>query len=108
MLLSGPTADTGLLEAVADAPLGQVIGRELNTHPIPLEDTDIVLAHLARDIGQHFVPIVSSTRNWVLGNGSVTIPSTAIFFRVLASGETTLCNQARSFRRATRMYYTLQ
>ena len=37
---------------VRDTALGQVVGRELNAHTVAGSDTDEVLTHLARDMGQ--------------------------------------------------------
>src|SRR5690606_41135167 len=43
------------LEAVCDAPLGEVVGRHLDEDTVTGEDTDAILAHLARRMGDDFV-----------------------------------------------------
>src|SRR5262249_15700224 len=47
-----------LLEPVCDAAARQVVGRQLDLDPVARQDPDEVHAHLARDVGQHAVPIV--------------------------------------------------
>ena len=47
-----------LLVAVNDTPTGQVVGRQLHDNPILGENTDVVLAHLAGNVGQHLVAVV--------------------------------------------------
>lgn len=39
------------------APLGQVVRRQLNGHPVTRQDPDVVLAHLTGEVGQHLVPL---------------------------------------------------
>ncbi len=46
-----------LLIAVDDPAAGQVVGAQLNDHTILGEDTDVVLTHLARDVGENFVSV---------------------------------------------------
>jgi len=46
-----------LLVAIRDTTALQVVGRELNLDAISGEDTDVVHAHLAGNVGQHFVPV---------------------------------------------------
>jgi hypothetical protein len=41
--------------SVSDATPGQVVGRELDLHPIARQDADVVLAHLSGDRGQDVV-----------------------------------------------------
>src|SRR6185437_1023692 len=48
---------TGLLVAVDDAPAGQVVRRELHHDPVLGEDPDVVLAHLAADVGENPVSV---------------------------------------------------
>src|SRR4051794_36001677 len=45
------------LVAVDDAPAGQVVRRQLYDHAVLGEDPDVVLAHLAADVGEHLVPV---------------------------------------------------
>ena len=47
-----------LLIAVRNPASGKVVGREVNRHPISLQDADVVLAHLAAHVGQHLVPVL--------------------------------------------------
>ena len=35
----------------------QVVGRQLHEHPVAGEDLDVVLAHLAADVGEDFVAV---------------------------------------------------
>ena len=46
-----------LLVAVGDAATGQVVGAQLDNNPILRKDPDVVLSHLARDVGEHFVSV---------------------------------------------------
>src|SRR3954468_1737411 len=47
-----------LLVAVDDATAGQVVGRELHDHAVLGQDADVVLTHLAADVGEHPVPVL--------------------------------------------------
>src|SRR3954447_12227936 len=55
---SGLGADRLLLVAVDDATAGQVVGRELHDHAVLGQDADVVLTHLAADVGEHSVPVL--------------------------------------------------
>jgi hypothetical protein len=44
--------------AEGDSPTGQVIRGHLHLDAIPQQDTDIVLAHLASQVGQDLVPVI--------------------------------------------------
>src|SRR5918997_632021 len=46
---TGSCSSCGLTVAVRDAAAVQVVGRELDLHPVSGEDPDVVLAHLAGD-----------------------------------------------------------
>src|SRR3712207_4205114 len=46
------------LVPVDDATAGQVVGRELHDHAVLGQDADVVLAHLAADVGEHPVPVL--------------------------------------------------
>jgi len=46
-----------LLVAIRDATALQVVGRELNLNAITGKDADVMHAHLAGNVGQHFVPV---------------------------------------------------
>ena len=51
------TFQQSLLVAVDDAAAGQVVGAQLYDHAVLREDADVVLAHLARDVGEHLVAV---------------------------------------------------
>src|SRR4051795_9560723 len=57
-LPSGPARTGCLLVPVNDATAGQVVGRELHDHSVLGQDADVVLAHLAADVGEHPVPVL--------------------------------------------------
>src|SRR5688572_6209616 len=46
-----------LLVAVDDPTSREVVRRELHHDPVLGEDPDVVLAHLAADVGEHLVPV---------------------------------------------------
>src|SRR6201991_128160 len=46
-----------LLVAVDDPTSGEVVRRELHHDPVLGEDPDVVLAHLAADVGEHLVSV---------------------------------------------------
>src|SRR4051812_34346571 len=48
----------GSLVAVDDATAGEVVGRELHDHAVLGQDADVVLPHLAADVGEHPVPVL--------------------------------------------------
>src|SRR4051794_32252847 len=54
----GGEAGRRLLVPVDDATAGQVVGRELHDHAVLGQDADVVLAHLAADVGEHPVPVL--------------------------------------------------
>src|SRR6185437_13349327 len=47
-----------LLVPVNDATAAQIVGTELNDHPVIRQDTDVVHPHLPADVGEYLVPIV--------------------------------------------------
>src|SRR5688572_16738944 len=49
--------ETLLLVAVDDPAAGQVVRAELDDDAVLREDPDVVLAHLARDVGEHLVAV---------------------------------------------------
>jgi len=51
------SADRGLFVAVDDAAAGQVVRRELHNHAVLREDPDVVLTHLARNVGENLVTV---------------------------------------------------
>src|SRR3954463_9220104 len=46
-----------LLVPIDDAAAGQVVRRELHDDPVLRQDADVVLAHLAADVGENAVPV---------------------------------------------------
>src|SRR6185437_16721650 len=48
---------SGLLVSVDDASTGQVVRRQLDDHPVLRKDPDVVLAHLADDVGENLVSV---------------------------------------------------
>ena len=57
------------LLAKGNATLGQVIGRQLNLYLVTGEDADVVLAHLAGDMGRDNVTIVELDAEHGVGQG---------------------------------------
>src|SRR6478736_6729915 len=59
--MSGPWGLPGsavcLLVPVDDPATGQVVGRQLNDNPVLGKDPDVVLTHLAADVGENLVPV---------------------------------------------------
>src|SRR5674536_361049 len=47
-----------LLEPVRDPASAEVVGRKLHLDPVDGQDADVVHAHLAGDVGEHFVVVV--------------------------------------------------
>ncbi len=43
---------------VGDPPLVQIIGADLDGHPVTRQDTDVMHPHLARDMGDHLMGIL--------------------------------------------------
>src|SRR5947208_372546 len=56
--LPGAAPGRRLLVAVDDAAARQVVGRELHDHAVLGQDADVVLPHLAADVGEHPVPVL--------------------------------------------------
>src|SRR4051812_25766737 len=63
--LGGPA----LLVPVDDATAGQVVGRELHDHAVLGQDADVVLTHLAADVGEHPVPVLQLDPEHRVGQG---------------------------------------
>src|SRR5439155_7686054 len=58
-LLSTPLFHVScLFVAIGDPAPRQVVGRQIDRDAVALEDPDVVLAHLAAYVGQHFVPVL--------------------------------------------------
>src|SRR5690242_19538966 len=58
-----------LLVAVDDPATGQVVGGELHHHAVLGEDPDVVLAHLAADVGEDLVPVAQLHAEHPIGEG---------------------------------------
>src|SRR6478609_5451229 len=58
-----------LLVAVDDPTPGEVVGRELHHHAVLGEDPDVVLAHLAADVGENLVPVAELHSEHRIGEG---------------------------------------
>src|SRR5919107_3450981 len=61
--------DRRSLVAVDDATAGQVVGRELHDHAVLGQDADVVLPHLAADVGEHPVPVLQLHPEHRVGQG---------------------------------------
>src|SRR3954451_10040319 len=58
-----------LLVPVDDATPGEVVGRELHHHTVLGEDPDVVLTHLAADVGENLVPVAQLHAEHRVGEG---------------------------------------
>src|SRR4029079_617734 len=59
LLTLGRTFTSGLsLVSIRDTASGEVVGGELYLDLVAGEDADVVHPHLARDVSQHFVPVL--------------------------------------------------
>src|SRR6185312_7517349 len=58
-----------LLVSVHNAAPGQVVGRQLHHHPVLGQDADVVLPHLAADVGKHLVTILQLNTEHRIGQG---------------------------------------
>src|SRR5680860_822557 len=63
------SAGAVLLVAVGDPAAVEVVGRELDLHPVAREDADVVAAHLARDMAEHLVVVVELDLEHRVGQG---------------------------------------
>src|SRR6476659_6935028 len=79
-----------LLVAVDDATPGEVVRRELHHHAVLGEDPDVVLAHLAADVGQDLVTVAQLDPEHrvreSLHDGALDLDHTFFFRHVLTSG----------------------
>src|SRR5436305_9401480 len=50
--------DLALLVPVRNTTPVEVVGRQLDLHPVARQDADVVAAHLAGDVAEHLVPVV--------------------------------------------------
>ena len=53
----GPLLFSDLLVAVDDTATGQIVGGQLHDHAVSREDTDVVLTHFARNMGENLVSV---------------------------------------------------
>src|SRR4029450_13024820 len=78
-----------LFVAVDDPTSGEVVRRELHDHAVLGEDPDVVLAHLAADVGQALVPVAQlAPEHGVresLDDGALDLDHTFFFRHVLTS-----------------------
>src|ERR1700751_3444225 len=58
-----------LLVSVHDAAPGQVVGRQLHHHPVLGQDADVVLPHLAADVGEYLVSVLQLNAEHRIGQG---------------------------------------
>ncbi len=63
------SAVNGLATAVGDAALAKVIRCQFHSHAIARQDTNIVLAHLSRDMGRNDVAIFEFDAKCCVGQG---------------------------------------
>src|ERR1700758_1951305 len=64
-------AESGFLSLVSvhDAAPGQVVGRQLHHHPVLGQDADVVLTHLAADVGEYLVSVLQLNAEHRIGQG---------------------------------------
>jgi hypothetical protein len=60
---------SALLVAVSDPASGEIVRRKLNDHLVTRKDSDVVHAHLTRDMRQHLVPILKLHTKHRVGKG---------------------------------------
>src|SRR6476469_1984035 len=79
-----------LLVAVDDATPREVVRRELHHHAVLVEDPDVVLAHLAADVGQDLVTVAQLDPEHRVresfDDGALDLDHTFFFRHVLTSG----------------------
>lgn len=49
-----------LFQTLDNPSLGQVVGTHVHCDPVPREESDIVHPHLARNVGEHFMPVIET------------------------------------------------
>jgi len=72
--------NAGLASAENDSTLTQVVGCELNGNLVTGQDTNVVLAHLARDVGGHNVTVLKFYPEQGIGQG---LQDRALHFNVI-------------------------
>src|SRR3954452_8409715 len=84
----------GLLVPVDDPTPREVVRRELHHHAVLGEDPDVVLAHLAADVGQDLVPVAQLDPEHrvreSLDDGALDLDHTFFFRHVLTSVSATV------------------
>jgi hypothetical protein len=43
-----------------DPTLGEIVGAHVDDNPIPWQETNVVDPHLARDVGEHLMPVIET------------------------------------------------
>ncbi|OHU38512.1 hypothetical protein BKG80_12205 [Mycobacteroides chelonae] len=64
-----PILFLSLLVPVNDPTAGQVIGRQLHYHSVLRQDADVVLPHLAADMGKYLVSVLQLNAKHRIGQG---------------------------------------
>ena len=62
-------SDPELLISVHDPAAGQIVGRKLDRHLVPRQDTYKVLPHLSRNVSQHLVFVFQLDAKHSVGQG---------------------------------------
>src|ERR1700710_2511174 len=77
-----PTAGFRSAVAVDDASAREIVRRQLDLHAIARQDTDVMPAHLARDVGQHLVVVVEPHAEHGVGEcfGDLSLELDLLFF----------------------------
>jgi hypothetical protein len=82
-LMPGVFVNACLASAVGDAPFAQIVGRQLYTHFVTGQNTDLILAHLAGDMRGYDVPVFQLHAKHGVGQGvdDSAFHFEAVFFR---------------------------
>ncbi len=90
-----------LLVAVDDPAAGQVVRGQLNDHAVLREDADVVLAHLARNMGKHLVTVAQLNAEHRVGqrfdHGSFDLDDTVFFGHSLTVAQVRRTGRALDF-----------
>ena len=57
---AGPGGSRALLVAVGNASAGKVVWGEFHLHTVSLQHTNVILAHLAREVRENFMTVLQS------------------------------------------------
>ena len=88
----------GLFVPVNDSATSEVVGRKLNDHPILRQDADVVLPHLAADVGEDLVSVLQLNAEHRIGQRLDNTSSTSMapsFFAISSAILACDCPQAR-------------